>query len=159
MHRKNRLMVFCGFVFSLMMIFSLAGCCKKLVSAGPSGQNVAADSKVSAPAAAGSEVKAGIEAKSSAETSSIATAEYTVKNGDCLWWISKYKDVYDDEFLWPIIYQANKCKIKNPRKIYPGQKLIIPRDGFSMKDIKKVRKKAGAKKPYTPPTGSKPPIK
>ena len=162
MYRKNQLLVLCSFIFSLMMIFSLVGCAKKAVSAGPSGPEVTAESKTAAQSAGSSDASAtaaNTEAKASAKASTIATTEYIVKKGDCLWWIAKYKDIYDDDFLWPIIYQANKGQIKNHNKIYPGQKLIIPRDGFSMKDIKKARKKAGAKKPYTPPTGSKPPIK
>ena len=45
------------------------------------------------------------------------------------------------------IYDANKKLLKDPSKIYPGQKLMIPRDGFKMEDIRKARKKAGARKP------------
>src|SRR5271157_2777470 len=34
--------------------------------------------------------------------------QYTVRKGDSLWWIAKYKEIYNDPFLWPIIYEANK---------------------------------------------------
>lgn len=83
---------------------------------------------------------------------------YVVKKGDCLWFIAGFKDVYNDPFMWPVIYNANKKKIKNPNLIYPGQKLLIPRDGVSMDAVKKARKKAGAPKPYTPPAGAKLPV-
>jgi len=159
MSRKNQLMVLCSILFSLMMIFSVAGCAKKAVSGDP---GTASDKVVIAEsvtvAQSGSAV-ASSETKSGSAASSGAVTEYTVKKGDSLWFVAKYKDIYDDDFLWPILYEANKGQIKNPNLIYPGQKLKIPRDGFTMKDIKKARKKAGAKKPYTPPTGSKPPIK
>lgn len=159
MCRKNQWMVLCSILFSLMMIFSVAGCAKKAVSGDP---GTASDKVVIAEsvtvAQSGSAV-ASSETKSGSAASSGAVTEYTVKKGDSLWFVAKYKDIYDDDFLWPILYEANKGQIKNPNLIYPGQKLKIPRDGFTMDDIKKARKKAGAKKPYTPPTGSKPPIK
>ncbi len=84
--------------------------------------------------------------------------EHIVRNGDSLWWIAKYKDQYNDPYLWPLIYKANEKIIKNPDLIYPGQKFTIPRTGFSMDDIKRARKKAGAPKPYMPPQNSNPPV-
>lgn len=158
MSQKNQWMVLCSIIFSLMMIFSFAGCAKKAVNGDPgtaSDKVVTAESKTAAQSGA----TASSEAKAGAAASSSATTEYVVKKGDSLWIIAKYKDIYGDDYLWPIIYKANKAQIKNPNRIYPGQKLIIPRDGFSMKDIVKARKKAGAKKPYTPPKGSTPPMK
>jgi nucleoid-associated protein YgaU len=158
-------MALCSILFSLMMIFSIAGCAKKAVSAGPSGQEITAESKTVAQSgvavSAGGDTSgtAGSAAKAGAAASASTMTEYTVKKGDSLWIIAKYKDIYGDDYLWPIIYKANKGQIKNPNLIYPGQKLKIPRDGFSMKDIVKARKKAGAKKPYTPPKGSTPPMK
>jgi predicted RNase H-like nuclease (RuvC/YqgF family) len=57
-----------------------------------------------------------------------ATAEksYTVKGGDCLWNISKKKDIYSNAWLWPKIWQANDTKIKNPDLIYPRQTFTVP---------------------------------
>ncbi len=52
---------------------------------------------------------------------------HTVIKGECLWYIAGYKDVYGDPTAWPLIYQANKDKIKDPDLIYPGQVLKIPR--------------------------------
>jgi hypothetical protein len=56
------------------------------------------------------------------------------------------------------IYDANKKLLKDPNKIYPEQKLMIPRDGFKMEDIRKARKKAGARKTYNPPAQAVPPV-
>lgn len=51
---------------------------------------------------------------------------YTVVKGDCLWNIAKKKEHYDNPFAWPIIYKANRDKIKNPDLIYPKQVFRIP---------------------------------
>lgn len=55
-------------------------------------------------------------------------ASYTVNDGDLLWSIAKRPDVYGDPLLWPLLYQANRDQIKDPRKIYAGQTLSIPRN-------------------------------
>lgn len=49
---------------------------------------------------------------------------YTVVKGDSLWKIAKKH--YGDPLKWPVIYNANKDKIRNPNRIYPGQVLVIP---------------------------------
>jgi len=51
---------------------------------------------------------------------------HTVVRGDCLWNIAKKKDYYDDPYMWPRIYGANKDKIKDPDLIYPEQVLTVP---------------------------------
>ena len=53
---------------------------------------------------------------------------YTVQKGECLWVISSYPQIYNDPFLWPLIYWANKAQIKDPDLIYPGQTFTIPRN-------------------------------
>ena len=49
---------------------------------------------------------------------------YTVIKHDCLWKIAG--KVYDDALDWPVIYKANRDKIKNPHWIYPKQVFLIP---------------------------------
>ena len=53
---------------------------------------------------------------------------YTVKlnrnKRDCLWRIAGR--FYKEPHLWPVIYMANRDKIKDPDLIFPGQKFIIP---------------------------------
>ena len=56
------------------------------------------------------------------------------KNRDCLWKIAFR--MYKNAKLWPIIYMANKDKIKNPDLIFPGQSFIIP--PFEKKDKKEA---------------------
>jgi peptidoglycan hydrolase CwlO-like protein len=51
---------------------------------------------------------------------------YKVVTGDCLWNIAKKKEHYGNGFAWPVIYQANREKIKNPDLIYPDQDFAIP---------------------------------
>lgn len=58
------------------------------------------------------------------------TSTYTVgtwaENRECLWNISARNEIYDDAFLWPKIWVANKNIIRNPDIIYPGQEFVIP---------------------------------
>lgn len=49
---------------------------------------------------------------------------YTVKKGDTLEKISAA--VYGDGSKWRRIFEANQHALKNPSRIYPGQKLRIP---------------------------------
>jgi DNA repair exonuclease SbcCD ATPase subunit len=51
---------------------------------------------------------------------------YSVVKGDCLWNIAKKKEHYGNGFAWPVIYKANRDKIKNPDLIYPAQVFSIP---------------------------------
>lgn len=55
-------------------------------------------------------------------------AEIEVGPADNLKLIAAKQEVYDDGMLWPLIYKANRDQIKNPKEIFPGQKLVIPRD-------------------------------
>jgi nucleoid-associated protein YgaU len=54
--------------------------------------------------------------------------EYVVvlnkKERDCLWRIALKQ--YKDAKLWPLIYMANRDRIKDPDLIFPGQKFTIP---------------------------------
>lgn len=86
-------------------------------------------------------------------------SRYTVKPGDSLWWIARYKDVYNNPSLWPVIYQANAKKIKDPNKIFPGQTFVIPRGDAKLKSFKKTKSKTGAPRPSVPPAGAKLPVK
>lgn len=55
-------------------------------------------------------------------------SNYTVTDGETLWTIAAQKDVYQDPLLWPLLYRANRDQIKNPRRVYGGQILTIPRN-------------------------------
>lgn len=54
--------------------------------------------------------------------------EWKVYKGECLWRIAGYPEVYNNAAKWPMIYRANKDKIKDPDLIYPNQIFEIPRD-------------------------------
>lgn len=56
--------------------------------------------------------------------SSTASKIYVVVSGDSLSKIAKRE--YGDAKLWPRIFEANKDLLKDPNKIFPGQKLKIP---------------------------------
>lgn len=56
--------------------------------------------------------------------SSTATKIYEVRSGDSLSKIAKAE--YGNANDWPRIFEANKDILKDPNKIYPGQKLKIP---------------------------------
>jgi len=53
---------------------------------------------------------------------------YTVSRGDSLWGISAKSDIYGNPYQWPLIYKANRNKIKDADLIYPGQQLDIERN-------------------------------
>lgn len=66
---------------------------------------------------------------------------YQVGEGETLWTIAAQPVVYDDAHLWPLLYQANRDQIKNPRQIFPGQILNIRRD-LTPQEIEEARQKA-----------------
>jgi len=53
--------------------------------------------------------------------------EHVVIKGETLWWIAEYKQIYNDPFQWPLIYKANRDKIRDPDLIYPDQVFAITR--------------------------------
>jgi LysM repeat protein len=63
-----------------------------------------------------------------------ASDTYLVVRGDSLWKISGKPDIYNNPYQWPLIYKANRDKIKDADLIYPGQELEITR-GNSQDDI------------------------
>ena len=64
---------------------------------------------------------------SNVQSGSSSTAEtmYEVKAGDTLSQIAKAH--YGNANDWNRIFEANKDILKDPNKIYPGQKLRIPK--------------------------------
>jgi nucleoid-associated protein YgaU len=68
-----------------------------------------------------SDVQSG--ASSTAE-GAVTHEVYEVKSGDSLSKIAKR--VYGDASDWKRIFEANRDTIKDPDKIFPGQKLKIP---------------------------------
>ena len=52
--------------------------------------------------------------------------KHVVKKGESLWVIASYEETYGNPLMWPLIYQSNRDKIKDPDWIYPGQVFTIP---------------------------------
>lgn len=71
----------------------------------------------------------------------VPVTDYTVGDGENLWTISAKPEVYNEGLLWPLLYQANRDQIKDPRQIFPGQSLSIRRD-MTQTDLEDARQKA-----------------
>lgn len=64
-----------------------------------------------------------------------------VRAGESLAVIAGRSEVYSDPLLWPLIYKANRDQIKDPKEIFAGQILAIPRDK-SRDEIEAARQEA-----------------
>lgn len=76
---------------------------------------------------------------------------YQVKRSETLIDIAKRHEVYNDQFMWPLLYKANRDQIRDPKVVFPDQILSIPRD-ITYEDIIEARKMAEAAPPYDPPS-------
>lgn len=56
-----------------------------------------------------------------------APERYTVKSGDTLWDLSSM--YLTSPWRWPELWGMNKTQIRNPHLIYPGQVLVLVKDG------------------------------
>ncbi len=65
---------------------------------------------------------------------------YRVEEGDTLWGIAE--TVLGDPSLWPALYRANRDRIKDPREVYPGQRLTVP--SIDPNAVRSIRREAEA---------------
>lgn len=72
------------------------------------------------------------------------STSYTVRRGETLPQIAGRSEIYDDSSLWPIIYRSNRDQISDPKRLWPGQVLVIPRH-FSRDDAVGARRYSGKK--------------
>lgn len=86
--------------------------------------------------------KAATAEKKTALSSQIPT--YTVRRGETLPQIAARTEIYNDSSLWPIIYRANRDQIRNPKQLWPGQVLKIPRH-FSRDEAMDAKRYSGRK--------------
>lgn len=68
-------------------------------------------------------------------------SSHTVKRGETLPQIAARSDVYGDANMWPLIYRANRDQIRDPKRIWPGQVLRIPRSA-SREDVAEAQRHA-----------------
>lgn len=87
---------------------------------------------------------AAAEKKISKESPSPQTPTYTVRRGETLPQIAARSEIYNDSSLWPIIYRANRDQIRNPKQLWPGQVLKIPRH-FSRDEAIDAKRYSGIK--------------
>jgi hypothetical protein len=50
--------------------------------------------------------------------------EHVVRRGDTLWDLAR--QYLHDPFLWPVIFEANRDRVRDPHWIYPADRLVIP---------------------------------
>ncbi len=76
------------------------------------------------------ETKAAAEAQPAAPAGPGRKADdsYSVVRGDHLWGISSKPAIYGNPYQWPLIFKANRDKIKDADLIQPGQVLSINRN-------------------------------
>ncbi len=77
--------------------------------------------------------------------------KYVVVKGDTLWDISGKGKIYSDNFLWPLLFKANRDQIEDPDIIEVGQELFVRKD-WSKDEKMDARQKAKDTPPYVPHT-------
>lgn len=77
--------------------------------------------------------------KKSRESAPSLPTTYTVRRGETLPQISARTEIYNDSTLWPIIYRANRDQIRDPKRLWPGQVFVIPRN-FSRDEAVEARR-------------------
>jgi len=69
---------------------------------------------------------------------------YTVRRAETLPQIAARTEIYNDSSLWPLIYRANRDQIRDPKQLWPGQVLKIPRH-FSHDEAQEAKRYSGKK--------------
>jgi|DewCreStandDraft_4_1066084.scaffolds.fasta_scaffold11987_4 LysM repeat protein len=77
--------------------------------------------------------------------------KYVVKKGDTLWDIAAMGKIYSDNFLWPLLFKANRDQIEDPDIIEVGQELNVRKD-WSSDEKMDAKQKAKDTPPYVPHT-------
>ncbi|NVN92448.1 MAG: LysM peptidoglycan-binding domain-containing protein [Desulfuromonadales bacterium] len=88
-----------------------------------------------------------LEAKSSTPAREVLPpqpANYTVRRGETLPQIAARSEIYNDSSLWPLIYRSNRDQIRDPKQLWPGQILRIPRH-FSRDEALEAKRYSGHK--------------
>ncbi|MEE8290476.1 MAG: hypothetical protein V3R80_03260 [Candidatus Tectomicrobia bacterium] len=91
--------------------------------------------------------QAGVAAVAAATRAAGKPGSYMVLRGDTLWGISGSTPIYDNPFMWPMIYKANRDQIRDPDLIYPEQKFAIPRN-YSQEESTTAIQRARTRGPW-----------
>lgn len=67
---------------------------------------------------------------------------YTVHRGETLPQIAARAEIYNTSSLWPLIYRANRDQIRDPKQLWPGQVLKIPRN-YSREEALEAKRYSG----------------
>ena len=70
------------------------------------------------------------------------TVTYTVHRGETLPQIAARAEIYNTASLWPLIYRANRDQIRDPKQLWPGQVLKIPRN-FTREEALEAKRYSG----------------
>jgi len=54
------------------------------------------------------------------------TRSYVVQDNESMWHVAGQPEVYGNSYLWPLVWQANRDRVKKPSQLRRGLKLIIP---------------------------------
>ena len=85
------------------------------------------DAEAEAPVISEAEVPMISEQVSSAPVSTSQQGMYTVSKKDNLWDIAAKPEVYGNSDMWPLLWKANRDKIKKPDDIAAGLNLVVER--------------------------------
>lgn len=85
------------------------------------------------------EAARAVQKKSKEPPPPLLPTSYTVRRGETLPQISARSEIYNDSSLWPLIYRSNRDQIRDPKRLWPGQVLNIPRN-FSRDDAVEARR-------------------
>lgn len=96
--------------------------------------------KQAAEEARAASARAGSQAREHAPS----PTSYTVRRGETLPQIAARNEIYNDASLWPLIYRANRDQIRDPKQLWPGQVLKIPRN-FSRDAANEAKRYSGRK--------------
>ena len=121
----------CVSVAALQKCILMAGNVKGVADVYVNGLTVKAGASDMAPASAAAPAAAPATAGAPANAQTVPASNvpveyYLIKSGDTLSRIAKQH--YGDANQYPRIFDANREVIEHPDKIFPGQKIRIPRD-------------------------------
>jgi hypothetical protein len=102
------------FLFVAAAALLVTGCASTTQTEAKPEQKAAAETKAAPTSAAAAPTR-----------SSTPWMSYNVVRGDHLWGISSKSMIYGNPYQWPLIFKANRDRIKDADVIEPGQVLSI----------------------------------